>query len=208
MSNQTIAATFALMGSIAVLLGMRYLWAGPRRPVRTRATHPPKIASLEPLQPVPVERDSDGWWTHPGVPDFGEDVNAFMAWLSAQGLVTAYVSLEGEDLDHPTYVSYYDQGSASVAGWNPVPPAGEGWFTLSIHDTDDGPHWVWARRADVAADHALALAINAECYCEPLQGGQRFSRTTFKDNGYPILLDADGKRSVFCDLNDDLEDAA
>jgi hypothetical protein len=51
--------------------------------------------------------------------------------------------------------------------------------------------------------HAAALDINARCYGEPLPGGQRYSRTTFKDNGDPILLDADGKRSVFCDLNDE-----
>ncbi|MYM34882.1 KTSC domain-containing protein [Duganella sp. FT94W] len=62
--------------------------------------------------------------------------------------------------------------------------------------------------AKLVADHALALAINAECYGDPLPGGQRYSRTTFKDTGYPILLDADGKRSVFCDLNDDVEQAA
>lgn len=60
----------------------------------------------------------------------------------------------------------------------------------------------------LAADHALALAINAECYGEPLPGGQRYSRITFKDTGYPILLNSDGMRSVFCDLDDDNEDAA
>lgn len=32
--------------------------------------------------------------------------------------------------------------------------------------------------------------------------GQRYSTTTFKDNGEPILLTSDGKRSVFCDLCD------
>jgi hypothetical protein len=35
-----------------------------------------------------------------------------------------------------------------------------------------------------------------------LPHGQRYSMTTFKDNGEPILLDASGKRSVFCDLCD------
>ncbi|WP_312435472.1 KTSC domain-containing protein [Janthinobacterium sp.] len=57
-------------------------------------------------------------------------------------------------------------------------------------------------------DHTAALEINARCYGEPLPHGQRYSRTTFKDNGDPILLGADGKRSVFCDLCDDVEDAA
>lgn len=35
-------------------------------------------------------------------------------------------------------------------------------------------------------------------------GAPIYSTTTFKDNGEPIMLDKDGKRSVFCDLNDDL----
>lgn len=58
----------------------------------------------------------------------------------------------------------------------------------------------------LSADHALALEINTECYAhEPLFDGQRYSRTTFKENGHPILLNADGSRSVFCDLCDDME---
>lgn len=36
-------------------------------------------------------------------------------------------------------------------------------------------------------------------------GAPMFSTTTFKDNGEPIMLDDQGKRSVFCDLNDDME---
>jgi hypothetical protein len=32
--------------------------------------------------------------------------------------------------------------------------------------------------------------------------GQRYSRTTFKDNGEPIFLNADGSRSIFCDVAD------
>lgn len=60
----------------------------------------------------------------------------------------------------------------------------------------------------LAADHAQALDINARCFGEPLPGGQHYSRSVFKDNGDPILLTADGKRSVFCDLCDDMEDAA
>lgn len=35
-----------------------------------------------------------------------------------------------------------------------------------------------------------------------LPGGQYYSTTTFKDNGKPILCNADGSRSVFCDVDD------
>ncbi len=156
------------------------------------------------IGPMLVERDADGWWSHPGIPDFNEDIEAHKAWMAAQGLVTAHASLDSEGCTHPAYIAYYDEDSASVAGWSPETPAGEGWFTLSIHDTEDGPYWVWARSAAVqlAEHHAAALDINARCYGEPLPGGQRYSRTTFKDNGYPILLTADGKRSVFCDVDE------
>jgi len=147
MNNETVAAIFALMGSIAVLLSAGHLCALARRPANHRAALPPKVATLDLLQPAPVERDSDGWWSHPGVPDFHEgQVAEYKAWLLAQSLEISYSSLEEEDLDHPAYVSYYDQDSASIAGWNPSPPAGDGWFTISIHDTEDGPYWVWARR--------------------------------------------------------------
>ncbi|WP_171020174.1 DUF1351 domain-containing protein [Hydrogenophaga sp. 2FB] len=36
-------------------------------------------------------------------------------------------------------------------------------------------------------------------------GAPMYSTTTFKDNGEPIMLTPEGKRSVFCDLNDDIE---
>jgi len=103
-------------------------------------------AALELIGPMPVERDADGWWTHPGIPDFDEDHEAYKAWLAAQGLEVTHACLEFEDETHPAYVSYYDNDTANVAGWNPE-PMGEGWFTLSIHDTEDGPYWVWGRRA-------------------------------------------------------------
>ncbi|WP_405124556.1 hypothetical protein [Pseudomonas alloputida] len=39
------------------------------------------------LQRVAVERDKDGWWSHPDdEPDFDEDYAAFKAWLVQQGL--------------------------------------------------------------------------------------------------------------------------
>lgn len=34
---------------------------------------------------------------------------------------------------------------------NPTPPAGHDWFQLSIHDTEDGPIFVWASRQPGAA---------------------------------------------------------
>jgi hypothetical protein len=113
----------------------------------------PVAAAMLLIGPVPVERDKDGWWSHPGLPDLDEGQDAeYKAWLVAQGLVTSHVSLEMEDLTHPVYIAYFDEESGSVADWNPEAPTGEGWFTLSIHDTEDGPYWVWARRVAPSAE--------------------------------------------------------
>lgn len=107
--------------------------------------------SAELIQAAPVEREAGGWWTHPGYPSIEEDMDAWNAWKEQQRLEFTSANLEGEDLDHPAYVSYYDEESNSVAGWDPEPPTGEGWFPFSIHDTEDGPMYFWARRIGGAA---------------------------------------------------------
>jgi hypothetical protein len=127
------------------------------------------------IQPLPVVRDSDGFWFHVGVPNFDEDEDEqYNAWLKSQGLVTSYMMLEGENDTHPAYVSYFDNEDVNISAWEPVPPAGDGWFTISIHDTEDGPVWVWARRetgigaddlfddeAAIFDDHAVDLVAKA-----------------------------------------------
>lgn len=101
---------------------------------------------------APVVRDAEGWYRHPDMPEFDEDQEEeYRAWLAAQGLDTTYASLESEDDTHPAHISYFDQAGTDVSDWNPAPPAGEGWFTLSIHDSEDGPYWVWARRPATSA---------------------------------------------------------
>ncbi|MCY0910903.1 KTSC domain-containing protein [Massilia antarctica] len=104
-------------------------------------------AAVALIGPVPVERDADGWWSHPRIPAFDEgQEDAYRAWIKAQGLVTDYATLESEGCTHPAYVAYFDEAESSVVGWTPAAPAGDGWFTISIHDTESGPVWVWARR--------------------------------------------------------------
>ena len=43
--------------------------------------------------------------------------------------------------------------------------------------------------------------VSAQASAQPTTSGQRYSTTTFRDDGVPILLNADGKRSVFCDID-------
>lgn len=100
---------------------------------------------------APVVRDAEGWYRHPDMPDFDEDHEAeYLAWLTAQGLDTAYATLEDENDTHPAHIVYFDQAGTDVSDWNPEEPVGDGWFTLSIHDSEHGPYWVWARRTATA----------------------------------------------------------
>ena len=92
---------------------------------------------LPTLLPVEVKRDESGWWLHPGIPDFGENFAAYGAWLAEQGLETTYAMLES-DPDHPLYSKWFDDGECDCSSWTPTPPEGDGWFTLSIHDNEDG----------------------------------------------------------------------
>ena len=104
------------------------------------------------IQASPVVRDKDGWWSHPDIPEFDEgDEAKYRQWVSDQGLTTFYRMLEDESDEHPAYVSYFDNADPDVSAWNPEPPFGDGWFPLSIHDTEDGPIFVWATRVPAGA---------------------------------------------------------
>jgi hypothetical protein len=103
------------------------------------------------LQPAPVNRDEVGQWCHPGIPAFDEGQEAeYRAWLAERGLEIGYKMLESEP-EHPLYDAWFEHGELDMSSWTPTPPVGEGWFTISIHDTEDGPIWVWARHAGAAA---------------------------------------------------------
>ena len=119
------------------------------------ATPPVAVGEAEQqlIQPAPVERDVNGYWSHPGVPEFDEgSVSEAAAWTTAQGLELTSVHLESESDDHPAYIAYFDKEEGTCAAWEPPRPSGEGWFILSIYDTEDGPICWWARRvvSDVA----------------------------------------------------------
>lgn len=91
--------------------------------------------------PALVQRDQDGWWDHPGVPDFDEDAGAYKAWIQDNNLVLSQWHMEAE-LDESHH--YWAEESCSCTGWNPQSPGPE-WFLLGIFDTEDGPCCTWAR---------------------------------------------------------------
>lgn len=83
---------------------------------------------------LPVERDNYGYWTHPLYEQFcdGREVispDEFNAWLEANGLEWKVSYLDDEEIDP-------DVDGCDISTWQPDPPAGNGWFVGSIHDTE------------------------------------------------------------------------
>jgi hypothetical protein len=97
------------------------------------------------IQPVEVARDADGMFNHAGLPDFEEDGTKWKEWFAEQGLSYTLVFLEHDASDEVRNI-YYDRGEPDCREWTPSKPDGDGWFCLSIHDTNDGPVCWWARR--------------------------------------------------------------
>lgn len=101
-----------------------------------------------------VVRDRWGHWTHPfyySPPDNREYAPpcAFHDWLKTHRLQSATSWMEN-DVEDWQMERYWKTGDCS--DWMPVSPPGEGWFTGSIHDTDDGPVCVWLRPLSAKAD--------------------------------------------------------
>lgn len=103
------------------------------------------METIKLIQPAPVERDENGMYQHPEMPDFVEgDGDKCKAWIAEQGLQVGMVSLEFAD---PAVADrYFESHDPDCSYWEPDRPDGEDWSCLAIHDTDDGPVCWWARR--------------------------------------------------------------
>ena len=109
--------------------------------------------SVSQIHPVDVVRDSDGWFSHPqylAEPEWEyiefigrEDFDRYCA---ERGIEAAMTSMESDDLD--MLGQYVELGLCHCRDWQPSRPEGDGWFVLSIHDTEDGPVCVWGRRIE------------------------------------------------------------
>src|SRR5690606_25065389 len=102
---------------------------------------------LMPLQELPL--DQNGWRCHPDLPQFEEGQEQdFGKYLRQQGLRYALHSLENDTSPENDKIAtdYFEHGSSDFSGWNPLPPQGDGWFLISIHDTEDGPVAMWVTR--------------------------------------------------------------
>ena len=104
------------------------------------------METIKLIQPAPVVRDEDGMFQHFELPDFDEgDQEKCKAWIVEQGLQVKMVELEYHS-DQAVSDRYFDAGDSDCSYWDPDKPEGEGWFCLSIYDTDNGPVCWWGRR--------------------------------------------------------------
>lgn len=111
------------------------------------------------IAPVEPERGASGYWTHPDyfVPagDGCEEApGEFNAWLAAHGVRWAVSWLENE---MPLSVRRgWNVTRDNVSAWQPVPPPGDGWFIVSLHDTPQGAACIWLRYEENADDATAA----------------------------------------------------
>ncbi len=100
---------------------------------------------MQKIQPMEVQRDSLGYWVHPDLPQI-ETNEQFDNWISAQGLQYSIHCLDGDDgIGAEDALARYEAGDLDILAWQPSKPEGEGWFIVSIYDTEDGPVCLWVR---------------------------------------------------------------
>ncbi|CAH0531230.1 hypothetical protein [Vibrio hippocampi] len=96
------------------------------------------------IKAIQVQRDLEGYWTHPDFPDLGENTtwDEFKAYFKAQGLSLDVVWFEN-DAPEALVDAFFEDGETNIASWEPSKPMDEA-FLLSIHDTEEGPLCLWA----------------------------------------------------------------
>lgn len=103
---------------------------------------------IDAVKPAPVERDEDGWFTHPIDKLLNPKLDEIDYRPIFEGMNLDFKGHAMEDelpMEHPAYVAYFDNGEGTCALWEPRPPEGDGWFLYSIHDSEDGPIAWWLR---------------------------------------------------------------
>ncbi|EPT0833414.1 TPA: hypothetical protein ACV4T5_001315 [Yersinia enterocolitica] len=126
---------------------------------------------IKTITAVPVERDNCGFWTHP---DFFEPANGnefgvegeFAAWKALNRVTGAIGWMENEE-NAGELLAAFDSAGCDVSLWQPTPPAGDGWFMASIHDTEYGPVCYWLR--PIECDPEVLAAHRERSHIEALK---------------------------------------
>lgn len=149
---------------------------------------------IKTITAVPVERDANGFWTHPDyfVPangnEFGVD-GEFYAWKVRNRVTGAMSWMENEENAEELQAAY-DSLGCGVSLWQPKPPAGDGWFMASIHDTEDGPVCYWLRPIEFDPE-ALAAHVD-NCYAEAFKTERLVSERDAALNTCTLIAEALG----------------
>tara|TARA_Y100000588_G_scaffold186210_1_gene200081 strand:+ start:22511 stop:23161 length:651 start_codon:yes stop_codon:yes gene_type:complete len=91
------------------------------------------------IKATEVNRDENGWWVHPDLPEWGEGVAEaeIAAWFKSNG-ITHFIDCFEHSASDELNDKWFDGGICDCSDWLPSCDAPDS-FLLSIHDTDDGP---------------------------------------------------------------------
>ncbi|HBB9211327.1 TPA: hypothetical protein JRS25_004101 [Escherichia coli] len=107
-----------------------------------------------------VNRSSDGWYCSEDLAKVETAID-FVRFLKDKNLELKFVYLSCDvDVDHPAYVSYFEEGSCDVSSWNPTKPDGEGWFIGGIYETEEDPVCAWFREIKDIKSYKVDYFVN------------------------------------------------
>lgn len=86
---------------------------------------------------VPVERDAQGFWTHPAMLQANLETSAEMTyWLRSRGLECWVMFMRDEDPE--AFLAGFDEDCPDARGWNPSPPPGRAGSSAPFMTTRTG----------------------------------------------------------------------
>ncbi|OTG85856.1 hypothetical protein B9T31_09695 [Acinetobacter sp. ANC 4558] len=109
---------------------------------------------IKQLTPAEITRNDYGFWTHPVLDEYLNQVlgdREFMTNSEHLHMMNYFnINLRQTqmewDCSEELSDKYWGDGDIdAVAEWQPTQPQGDGWFLVSINDTDDGPIAWWAK---------------------------------------------------------------
>lgn len=100
------------------------------------------------IQPLSINRDLDGWWSHLDyLPEFDDEITeAQFNGSCARRQIETKISYMEADVEPEIVDTYMNDGQINYSAWDIQHPAEPGWFILSIHDAEDGSVCIWGRQ--------------------------------------------------------------
>lgn len=95
---------------------------------------------MDRINQVTVNRNEQGFWTHPDFPAWDEDtaIDEINTWAAANGFDFKVIWFHDDATEQLLERWFEENDSKACAQWQPTCDPATG-FLLSIHDTEDGP---------------------------------------------------------------------